>query len=59
MRNARIAKKTVRMPLAQFLAIDKTKRVHVDDITGFIKKMQIKVSKNDGFGLVDMEIMYI
>lgn len=58
-RNARTAKKTVRMPFAQLLTIDKTKRVHVDDITGFIKKMQFKVSKNDGFGLVDMEIMYI
>ncbi len=58
-RNARVVKKTVKMSLSQFLTIDKTKRVHIDDITGFIKKMQFKVSKNDGFGFVDMEIMYI
>jgi len=58
-RNARIAKRTVRMELAQLLAIDKTKRVRVGDITGFIRKMQYTVSKETGLGNVTMEIMYI
>ena len=58
-RNARIAKRTVRMELAQLMAIDKTKRVRVGDITGFIRKMQYTVSRDTGLGLVTMEIMYI
>lgn len=58
-RNARIWTGTVHMELAQLLAIDKTKRVTVGDITGFIKKMQFTVSKEKGLGGVTMEIMYI
>lgn len=58
-RNARIVKRTVRMELAQLLAIDKTKRVHVGDVTGFIRKMQYSVSNETGLGNVVMEIMYI
>lgn len=58
-RNARIVKRTVKMELAQFLAIDKTKRVTVGDVTGFIRKMQFQVSNKTGLGLVSMEIMYI
>lgn len=58
-RNARIAKREVRMELAQFLAIDKTKKATVGDITGFIRKMQFTVSNNKGLGTVSMEIMYI
>ena len=58
-RNARIAKRTVRMELAQLMAIDKTKRVRVGDVTGFIRKMQYTVSRDTGLGLVTMEIMYI
>ena len=58
-RNARIAKRTARMTLAQLLAIDKTKRVRVGDITGFIRKTQYSVSNKMGLGLVEMEIMYI
>jgi hypothetical protein len=58
-RNARIAKMTVRMELAQLLSIDKTKRVRVGDITGFIRKMEYQVSNQSGLGLVTMEIMYI
>ena len=58
-RNARIVKRTVKMTLAQFLAIDKTKRVRVGDIIGFIRKMQFGVSNQDGLGLVTMEILYI
>ena len=58
-RNARIVKRTVRMELAQILSIDKTKRVKVDDVTGFIRKMQYTVSNNTGLGMVTMEIMYI
>lgn len=58
-RNARICKRTVRMELSQLLAIDKTQRVTVGDITGFIRKMQYTVSNDRGLGLVTMEIMYI
>lgn len=58
-RNARIAILTVRMELAQLLSLDKTKRVTIGDITGFIKKMQYSVSNRTGLGLVTMEIMYI
>ena len=58
-RNARIAKLSVRVELAQLLAIDKTKRVAVGDITGFIKKMQFSVNANSGLGLVDMEVWYL
>ena len=58
-RNARIVTRKLRMELAQLRAIDKTKRVRVGDITGFIKKMQYTVNNKTGLGLVTMEIMYI
>ena len=58
-RNARITKIKVRMELAQLLSIDKTKRVTVGGVTGFIRKMQYSVSNKDGLGMVTMEIMYI
>ena len=58
-RNARIIKRTVHMTLAQFLAIDKTKRVRVGDIIGFIRKMEFTVNNQSGLGNVTMEIMYI
>lgn len=58
-RNARIARMTVRMELAQLLGIDKTKRVRVGDITGFIRKIEYQVSNQSGLGLVTLEIMYI
>lgn len=58
-RNAHVANLTVRMELAQLLAIDKTKRVRIGDVTGFIRKMQYTVSKQGGLGMVTMEIMYI
>ena len=58
-RNASIVKRTVRMTLAQLLTIDKTKRVRVGDVTGFIRKMQYSVSNETGLGNVVMEIMYI
>ena len=58
-RNARIVKRTVRMELAQLLSIDKTKKVRVGDVTGFIRKMQYSVSNKTGLGAVTMEIMYI
>lgn len=58
-RNARIAKRTVRMDLATLLSIDKTVRVTVGDITGFIRKMQFEVNNKTGLGLVTMEILYI
>ena len=58
-RNARIVKRTVRMTLAQLLTIDKTKRVRVGDVTGFIRKMQYSVSNETGLGNVLMDIMFI
>lgn len=58
-RNARIIKRTVKMELAQLLSIDKTKRVTIGDITGFIRKMQYTVSNETGLGPVTMEIMYL
>jgi hypothetical protein len=58
-RNARIANMTVEMTLAQLLAIDKTKKVRINDITGFIRKMQYSVNNETGLGMVAMEIMYI
>lgn len=58
-RNARIVKRQVDMTLAQFLAIDKTKRVEIGDITGFITKMEFSVSNKSGLGLVTLTLMYI
>ena len=58
-RHARIVKRPVHMTIAQLLAIDKTVRVTVGDITGFIKKIQYGVSNKTGLGIVTMEIMYI
>ena len=58
-RNARVCKRTVRMTLAQLLKIDKTKRVKIGDITGFVRKVQYTVSKKSGLGMVTFEIMYI
>ncbi|MCR4958567.1 MAG: hypothetical protein K6B13_08200 [Prevotella sp.] len=57
--NARTVKWPVHMELAQLLSIDKTKRVTVGDVTGFIITMEYTVSKESGLGLVIMEIMYI
>ena len=58
-RNARTAREEVRMELAQFLAIDMTKRTKIGDITGFVKKMQFTVSNKTGMGNVTMEMKYI
>lgn len=58
-RNARIAKIQARMELAQLQTIDKTKRVRVGDIYGFIRKIQYTVSQKTGLGMVTMEIMYL
>lgn len=59
LRNARVCKRTVHMTLADLLKIDKTKKVHIGDITGFIRKIQYSVSKKTGLGMVSFEIMYI
>ena len=58
-RNARVKNYTVRMELAQLLAIDKTKHVTVGDVTGFVKKMQYTISNKNGLGTVKMEVLYI
>jgi hypothetical protein len=58
-RNARICKRTVRMTLANLLKIDKTKKVKIGDVTGFVRKIQYTVSKKSGLGMATFEIMYI
>lgn len=58
-RNARIAKRELGMGLADLLALDKTKRVEIGDILGFICKTQYSISKKSGLGHVTAEIMYI
>lgn len=58
-RNARIVNLTEHMTLAQFLTIDKTKKVRMGDYLGFIKKMKFTVSNQAGFGNVTVELMYI
>lgn len=58
-RNARTTPVLVQMTLAQLLAIDKTKRVRVGDVMGFVRKMKYSVSNKTGLGTVEMEIMYI
>lgn len=58
-RNARILRRQVHMTLAQYLTIDKTVRVRVGDVMGFILKMQFTASNKTGMGAVTMEIMYI
>jgi hypothetical protein len=59
MRNARVCKRTVHMTLADLLKIDKTKKVKIGDVTGFIRKIQYTVSKKSGLGMATFEIMYI
>lgn len=59
LRNARVVQQPMRMELAQLLTIDKTKRVRVGDIMGFIRKMQYTISNETGLGKVTMEIMYL
>lgn len=58
-RNARIVKRTVKIELAQLLSIDKTKRVTIGDIKGFIRKIQYSISNKTGLGQATFEIMYI
>jgi len=58
-RNARIVTKKVNMTLAQLLSIDKTKRIRIGDVTGYVRKIQYTVSKKTGLGPVTLEIMYI
>lgn len=58
-RNARIVRRTVHMTMAQLLSIDKTKRVRVGDVMGFIRKLQYTVRNDTGLGNVTIEIMYI
>jgi len=59
MRNARVVKKPLRMELAQLLSIDKTKRIRVGDVMGFVRKIQYSVSQTNGLGRCVAEIMYI
>lgn len=58
-RNARILRRTVRMTMAQLLSIDKTKRVRVGDVMGFIRKIEFSVGSSTGLGKATLEIMYI
>lgn len=58
-RNARIVTKQVRITIAELQSIDKTKRVRIGDIVGFIRKIQYQVDIRKGMGLTSIEIMYI
>lgn len=58
-RNARTARIRARMELAQLVKIDKTRRVTVGDVTGYVRKLQYTISNTGGLGPVDMEILYI
>lgn len=58
-REARVATLTLRMDVAELLAIDKTKRVAVGDVTGFVRKMEYEISIIDGLGPVTIEVLYI
>ena len=58
-RNARIAKRSLKMELAQLLTIDDTVRVTVGDVTGFVKEMEYDIGMQTGLGIVTMDIMYI
>lgn len=58
-RHARVYECEVRMTIAQLINIDKTVRVKVGDIVGFIRKYQFTVHNQTGMGNVKLEIMYI
>lgn len=58
-REARVANIEARMSLSQMLAIDMTKKTEVQDITGFVLKKQVTVSKKTGLGNTKLELLYI
>lgn len=58
-RNARIAVFQAKIEIAQLLAIDKSKRVTIGDVTGFVRKIQYSVSNQTGLGIATFEISYL
>jgi hypothetical protein len=56
---ARTARQTVRMELADLLAIDDTVWMEVGDVTGLLSKLQFTVSVKDGLGPTKLELLYI
>ena len=58
-RNARTTTIPTDMTIAQLMAIDKTVRARIGDITGFIKKTQYSVNNQTGLGTVMLEVMYL
>lgn len=58
-RNARTVKFKVEMELIDLLNLDKTRKVTIGDVTGFIKKMQYTISVQDGLGPVTIEMLYL
>lgn len=58
-REARIAKVEVDLKLAQLLTLDKTVKVRVGDIMGFVRKIEYSVSMKEGLKIAKLEIMYI
>ena len=58
-RNARTARMKVLIGMSELLGIDKTVRQRIGDITGFVKKVQYRVSKQSGLGEVDIEVWYL
>lgn len=58
-RNARITKRRRIMEMADIMGIDKTVRQKLDDVTGFVRKLQYTVHMQTGLSPVDMEIWYL
>ena len=58
-REGRIVEREVRLTIAQLLAVDKTRKVRVDDVIGFVRKMEYSIKLTSGLSMVKMEIMYI
>lgn len=58
-RNARTVKFKVQMELVDLLNLDKTRKVTIGDVTGFVKKMQYTISAQDGLGPVTIEMLYL
>lgn len=57
--NARIAIAKKPLTIAQLSTLDDTVRVHIGDVTGWPKKMQVTVSNQTGIGETELEVMYI
>ena len=57
--HGRVANMQLTPELAQLQSIDMTVKQEIGDITGYIKKMQLKIDKRTGLGPVNAEVMYL